>query len=115
MFVIIVGGGRTGTQLASVLLAQGVQVRLIEHRRDLLTRLHRELPTEVIYEGIATDPKVLEQAGIRDAQVLAATTTNDADNLSRCFSAHSCYNVPRCIARINNPRHAWLYDQKFQV
>ncbi len=60
MFVIIIGGGRTGTQLASVLLAQGVQVRLIEHRRDLLGRLHRELPTEVIYEGTATDPSVLE-------------------------------------------------------
>ncbi len=115
MFVIIVGGGRTGTQLASVLLAQGVQVRLIEHRRDLLARLHRELPTEVIYEGIATDPSVLEQAGIREAQVMAATTTNDADNLALCFLAKNRYHVGRTIARINNPRHAWLYDQKFNV
>jgi trk system potassium uptake protein len=112
MFVVIIGGGRTGTQLATVLLSQNCQVRLIEHRRDLLGRLHRELPTEVIYEGTATDPKVLEQAGIRDAQVLAACTTNDADNLALCFIAHSRYNVQRAIARINNPRHAWLYDPK---
>ncbi len=115
MFVIIVGGGRTGTQLASVLLAQGVQVRLLEHRRDLLARLHRELPTEVIYEGTATDPSVLEQAGIREAQVIAATTTNDADNLAICFLAKNRYHIGRTIARINNPRHAWLYDQKFNV
>lgn len=115
MFVIIIGGGRTGTQLASVLLAQACQVRLIEHRRDLLTRLHRELPTEVIYEGVATDPNVLENAGIKDAQVLAACTTNDADNLALCFIARTRYNVVRTIARINNPRHAWLYDQKFHV
>lgn len=115
MFVIIIGGGRTGTQLASVLLAQNCQLRVIEHRRDLLARLHRELPTEVIYEGTATDPKVLEQAGIREAQVLAATTTNDAENLALSFIARSKYNVPRTIARINNPRHAWLYDQKFHV
>src|SRR5512138_139913 len=106
MFVIIIGGGRTGTQLASVLLSQNCQLRVIEHRRDLLARLHRELPTEVIYEGTATDPKVLEQAGIRDAQVLAATTTNDAENLALSFIARTKYNVPRTIARINNPRHA---------
>ena len=58
MFVIITGGGRTGAQLASTLVAQGHQVRLIEHRRDLLTRIHHELPTEVIYEGVATDPAI---------------------------------------------------------
>jgi trk system potassium uptake protein TrkA len=115
MFVIIAGGGRTGTQLASVLLQQSCQVRLIEHRRDLLARLHRELPTEVIYEGMATNPATLEQAGIRQAQVLAACTTNDADNLALCFLARSRYNVIRTIARINNPRHSWLYDQKFHV
>lgn len=115
MFVIIVGGGRTGTQLASVLLAQNCQVRLIEHRRDLLARLHRELPTEVIYEGMATDPATLEQAGVRQAQVMAACTTNDAENLALCFIARSRYGVNRTIARINNPRHAWLYDQKFHV
>ncbi len=115
MFVIIVGGGRTGTQLASVLLAQNCQVRLIEHRRDLLAHLHRELPTEIIYEGSATDPATLEQAGVRQAQVLAACTTNDAENLVLCFMAHNNYGVNRTIARINNPRHAWLYDEKFHV
>src|SRR5512143_1900573 len=92
MFVVIIGGGRTGTQLATVLLSQNCRVRLIEHRHDLLTRLHRELPTEVIYEGLATDPRVLEQAGIREAQVIAACTTNDADNLSLCFIAKNRYN-----------------------
>src|SRR5512138_955549 len=101
MFVIIIGGGRTGTQLASVLLSQNCQLRVIEHRRDLLARLHRELPTEVIYEGMATDPATLEQAGIRNAQVLAACTTNDADNLAICFMARSRYGVNRTIARIN--------------
>jgi trk system potassium uptake protein TrkA len=115
MFVIIVGGGRTGTQLATTLIAQGHQVRLIEHRRELLSRIHHELPTEAIYEGIATDPAVLEQAGIRQAHVLAAVATNDADNLALCYLARVRYNVPRTIARVNNPRTAWLFDQKFHV
>lgn len=115
MFVLIAGGGRTGTQLAILLVAQNYQIRLIEHRPDVLARLHRELPTEVIYEGHATDPRVLEEAGIRRAQVLATCTDSDADNLALCFLARTRYNIPRTIARINNPRNAWLFDQKFHV
>jgi len=115
MFVLIAGGGRTGAQLATLLVAQKHEVHLIEYQRDVLARLHRELPTEVIYEGDATDPLVLEQAGIRRAHVLAACMPNDADNLALCFFARTRYNVPRTIARINDPRNAWLFDQKFHV
>jgi trk system potassium uptake protein TrkA len=115
MFVLIAGGGRTGTQLATLLLAQDYQIRMIEHRQDVLTRLHRELPTEAIYEGYATDPQVLERAGIHRAQVLATCTDSDADNLALCFIARTRYDVPRTIARINNPRNAWLFDDRFHV
>ncbi len=115
MFIVIAGGGRTGTQLASVLLAQKHEVRLIEHRGDVLSRIHRELPTEVIYEGLATDPVVLEQAGIRQADAVAAVTTSDADNLALCFLARVQYHVPRTIARVNNPRTSWLFTSKFHV
>jgi trk system potassium uptake protein TrkA len=75
MFVVIVGGGRTGTQLAILLLEQNHQVHVVENRKDVLIRLHRELPTETIYEGDFIDSQVLEQAGIQEAQVLAACTT----------------------------------------
>jgi trk system potassium uptake protein TrkA len=115
MFVLVAGGGRTGTQLAALLAAQNYQVHLVEHRRDILAHIHHELPTEVIYEGDATDPQVLEQAGIRQAQVLAACTASDADNLALCYLARTRYDVPRTIARINNPRNAWLFDDKFHV
>jgi trk system potassium uptake protein TrkA len=115
MIVIVAGGGRTGTQLASILLRQGHEIRLIESRKDILTRLHRELPTEVIFEGNPADPRVLEQVGAREAQVLAACTTEDSDNLAICFVARELFKVPRLIARINNPRNAWLFDEKFHV
>jgi trk system potassium uptake protein TrkA len=115
MFVLIGGGGRTGAQLATLLLAQSHRVHLIENRRDILARLHRELPTEVIFEGYPTDPLTLEQAGIQQVEMLAACTSDDADNLAICFLARSHYNVSRTIARINNPRNAWLFDQKFHV
>jgi trk system potassium uptake protein TrkA len=115
MFVLIAGGGRTGTQLASLLVKQNHKVHLIEDRPELLRRLHQELPTEVVYEGQAIDLEVLEHAGAREAQVLAACTSIDADNLAICYLARTHFHVPRIIARINNPRNAWLFDDKFQV
>jgi trk system potassium uptake protein TrkA len=115
MFVFIAGGGRTGAQLAVQLLDQNHQVRLVEHRRELLSLLHHEIPTEVIYEGVATDPSVLKQAGLDKANVLVACTNDDAVNLVLCYMARTMFNVKRTIARINNPRDAWLFDQNFHV
>ena len=115
MFVIVAGGGRTGSQLAQVLLSGGHQVIVVEHRREMLTRLHQELPTEAIYEGNASDPTVLEQVGIRKANVIATCTSDDTVNLTLCFLARKMFNVPRTIARVNNPRNAWLFDENFHV
>lgn len=115
MFVFIAGGGRTGAQLAVQLLDQNHQVRLIEHRRELLSLIHHEIPTEVIYEGVATDPSVLKLAGLGKANVLVACTNDDAVNLVLCYMARTMFSVRRTIARINNPRNAWLFDQSFHV
>ncbi len=115
MNVVIAGGGRTGAQLAALLVGQNHTVRLVEHRADILARIHRELPTEVIHEGDGADPAVLEAAGAREAQVLAACTPDDADNLALCFFARTQFRVPRTIARVNNPATAWLFNQTFGV
>ncbi len=115
MFVLIIGGGRTGTQLATLLLNQNHQVHIIEHRPEIVSRIHRELPTEIIFEGYILDLAVLENANIQNADVLAACTVYDAENLAVCYLARSLYQVPRTIARVNNPRNAWLFDKKFHV
>ncbi len=115
MYVIIAGGGRTGTQLAKFLLSQSHEVHVVEIRPDVLARMHRDLPTEAIHEGNPVDPHVLEQAGIMKADVLAATTSSDEMNLVQCYVARVRYNVPRTIARVNNPRDAWLFTDLFHV
>lgn len=115
MNVLIAGGGRTGARLANLLLNQNYKVRLIENRRELLGYLHQELPTEVIYEGNPVDPSVLESAGIREAHDVAAVTSNDSSNLVICYLAKSLFEVPRTIARVNNPNNAWLFNEKFLV
>ncbi|MFZ5858102.1 MAG: potassium channel family protein [Chloroflexota bacterium] len=115
MFVLIAGGGRTGAQLAALLLSENYKVRIVEDRPEILAHLHQELPTESIYEGNPSDPDVLDAAGIRQAHAMAATTKEDATNLSLCFIARKMFGVPRTIARINNPRNAWLFNENFHV
>ena len=115
MNVLIAGGGRTGARLANLLINQNYKVRLVENRRDLLSHLHQELPTEVIYEGNPVDPSILEAAGIRDAHAVAAVTSEDSSNLALCFLAKSMFDVLRTIARVNNPNNAWLFNEKFRV
>jgi len=113
--VLIAGAGRTGATLARTLAAQQHEVRLLEHRHDVLAHLHRELPSEIIYEGNPTDPRTLELAGIESADVLVANTASDAETLSICFLARARYGVPRTIATIRNPRNAWLFGDTFHV
>src|ERR1035437_4443742 len=102
MYVLVAGGGRTGAQLARLMLKQNHDVHLIEDRKEVLSRIHRELPTENIHEGNPLNPEVLEQAGIKKADVVAATTTVDENNLVICNIAQSNFHVPRTIARVNN-------------
>jgi trk system potassium uptake protein TrkA len=115
MYVVIAGGGRVGSHLAGLLLSQGHEVRLIENRPDTLANLHRELPTDVIFEGDATDPQTLEAAGLQRADVIAVVTASDSDNLVIASLARFQFGVRRVIGRVNNPRNAWLFTSDFGV
>jgi trk system potassium uptake protein TrkA len=115
MRVIIVGGGKVGTHLASLLLAEGYRVKVIEERREEIPRLHSDLPTEVVVQGNGTDPNVLEAAGIRRADVVAAVTGADETNLVVTSLARFEFGMPRIIARVNNPKNAWLFTPEMGV
>jgi trk system potassium uptake protein TrkA len=115
MFVIIVGGGKTGSQLATELLNGGHKVRLVEDRPAVLERLKVELPAEVVFDGDGSSPSVLESAGIGQAQVLAAVTGDDEDNLVITTLGRFEFGVPRIIARVNNPKNMWLFTPEMGV
>lgn len=115
MYVIIVGGGRTGMQLAKTLLGEGHQVKVIENRAIILERLSNDLPPDCIIPGDGSSPTVLEAAGIDKAQVLAAVTGDDEDNLVITTLGRFEFNVPRTIARVNNPKNAWLFNAEMGV
>jgi trk system potassium uptake protein TrkA len=115
MYVIIVGGGKVGAYLATLLLAGGERVRLIEERREDIPQLQHQLPLESVQQGSGTDPLVLEAAGIRQAQVVAAVTGSDETNLVVASLARFEFGVKRVIARVNDPRNAWMFTPKMGV
>lgn len=115
MFVIIVGGGNIGSHLANLLLEGGHTIKVIEERSVLLEKLHQELPQEVVIAGDGSSPLTLENAGIQIANVLAAVTGSDETNLVVTSLARFEFNVPRVIARVNNPKNAWLFTQEMGV
>jgi len=115
MFVIIVGGGKTGSSVAELLLKEKHRVVVVDHRADIIARLREELPPESVLDGDASLPSVLEEAGIAEANVVAAVTGEDEANLVVCTLARFEYGVPRIIARVNNPKNAWLFTPEMGV
>jgi trk system potassium uptake protein len=115
MRVLIAGGGKVGRYLATLLTSDGHSVKVIELRDEMLPPLRRELPPASVVPGNATDPELLELAGIRDVNVVAAVTGEDETNLVITSLARFEFRVPRVIGRVNNPRNAWMYTPEMGV
>ncbi len=115
MNVIVVGGGRVGAYLASLLLSAGYEVKVIEERPEENRHLRRDLPQGVVVEGNGTDPDVLESTGIGRANVVAAMTGADETNLVVIGLARFEFKVPRTIARVKDPRNAWMFTPEMGV
>jgi trk/ktr system potassium uptake protein len=115
MYVIIVGGGKTGAYLAKLLHDDGHTIRIIEERPNVLEKLRREIPAELIITGDGSSPAILEAAGVLKANVLAAVTGSDETNLVITSLGKFEFAVPRLIARVNNPKNAWLFTREMGV
>lgn len=112
MYIIINGGGKIGSYLASVLLGSGNEVAIIEADKETADYLSVELEGRyLIVCGDGCDSKYQEDAGIRQADVFVAATGQDDNNLVSCEIAQRVFNVPRCIARVNNPKNLRIFKE----
>lgn len=107
MHIIIVGGGKLGYYLAKTLVPQRHHLVLIEEDPDMCQKIAGEL-TDLgitLIHGDGTSVSDLREAEIEDADILIAVTGHDQNNLVACQVAKNYFNVPRTIARVNNPKN----------
>ncbi len=112
MYVVINGGGKVGSFLAKTLSERGHDVAVIERKEGTLEIIGPELPAAVlIIKGDGCDVRFQEEAGAGHADVFAATTGDDDDNLVSCQIAKTLFHVPRVVARINNPKNESIFHR----
>ncbi|MFO7634674.1 MAG: TrkA family potassium uptake protein [Caldilinea sp.] len=108
MRFIIVGCGRAGFRLVKVLLAQGHVVTAIDRNREALVDVAHLANVRTVC-GVAIDREVLLEAGIQQADGLAAVTGQDEANVVVARLARQIFHVPRVVARVFDPRKADIY------
>ena len=108
--VIVVGCGRVGSRLASMLSDNGDNVCVIDKRASAFDNLGRVFNGSTV-QGIGFDESTLLKAGIEDCDVVAAVTESDNANLMVTEVASRLFEVPRVIARLYNPDHERSYMQ----
>lgn len=109
MYVVILGGGRVGLNLASYLISDNQDVTLIEHDENLCRKAAEKLDALIIC-GSGTDSKTLHNANIEDADVFVAATGNDEVNLLSCILVKG-YGVPKVIARLSDYNHSKAFKK----
>jgi len=115
MFAIVVGGGRTGSYLAKSLIEDGHEVTILEQREEIADKDVQEVTKAKIIQGDGADPEQLELAGIRKADLVAAVTGDDEDNLVISQLSKFTFKVERVVGRVNNPKNEWLYNKSWGV
>jgi len=108
MRTIIVGGGKIGYNLFKTLVERHRDVVLIEKDRDTCTRIAEDINGTVLC-GDGTDIDVLEDADIKNADIIAAVTGSDEENLIICQIAKLSFSSMRTIARVNNPKNTVMF------
>ncbi|OIQ60682.1 Trk system potassium uptake protein TrkA [Moorella thermoacetica] len=104
MYVVVAGGGKIGFNLTRTLLDGGQEVLLIEKDLRRFRWLEDHLG-QVVLHGDATEVATLEEAGVKRADVVAAVTGFDEDNIMICRLAQNVFDVKRVIGRVNNPQN----------
>lgn len=111
MKVIIIGGGQVGAYIGGLLLENENDIIIVDNRPRVIEKLLREFDEKYIVTGDGADPSVLEEAGIAEADAVVSVTGADEVNLVASTIAKYEFGVERCIARVNNPKNAWLFDR----
>lgn len=110
MYIVIAGGGKVGFHLAQELLRSNNEVLIVEREASRVAQIAEELGDSVV-QGDSCEVTTLDAAGVARADLVAAVTGDDEDNLVICEISRK-RGVPRTVARINNPRNELLFKKR---
>ena len=114
MNILIIGAGKVGTNLAKDMAIKGHKVNIVEKNEAVCHKFEKTNNIEITC-GDGCDPTVLEMAGIKVTDIIAAVTGDDEDNLVVAQLAKLQPNRPRVVSIINNPRNEWLFTKSWGV
>jgi trk system potassium uptake protein TrkA len=109
MYVIIVGCGRVGSELAKLLAGEGHNVVIVDQKPEAFERLGGTFNGLTVV-GNGYDLDLLKEAGIEKADAFCAVTNGDNTNLVSAQVAKKIFNVPKVIARVYDPQRAHIYS-----
>ena len=110
MHIVVLGCGRIGSRLASILEADGHTVAVVDKDRDSFRRLPERFTGRAVLGNVISQA-VLEQAGIDEASAVAAVTSGDNSNIVAARIARETYEIESVVARIKDPKRAEIYQR----
>ncbi len=110
MKVTVVGGGKVGYYLIKTLIEHGHEPTVIECNKKTCTNLANELDIPVIF-GDGTQIEILDSAKVSESKAIICVTGTDENNLISCQLAKKIFNVPKTVAKVNNPKNAAVMKQ----
>jgi trk system potassium uptake protein TrkA len=114
MNIVIAGAGSVGRYMAQQLHAAGHAVALVDQTPAVVER-YRDTDAVRWHLGDACEVDTLQRAGVAGADVVAAVTGDDEDNLVIALLAKQEFGVPRTVGRVNNPNNEWMFNEMWGV
>lgn len=114
MKIIITGAGSVGSALARNLVEEKHEVTVIDPRQENLDELSRQFDLRTVC-GKPCYPDVLFEAGAGDAELVAAVSANDEENILACQIASARFGVPNKIARVKAESYAEEKENLFTL
>lgn len=104
MKIVILGAGQVGSTVANSLAHEDNDITIVDIDEMRLKELQDQMDIRGVV-GHASHPRVMERAGIEDADLIVALTSSDEVNMIACQIAYSLYNVPTRVARVRSSEY----------
>ena len=114
MKIMIAGAGSVGIAIAEDLADKGYEVTVMERDLALVDKMASNQRVSYV-AGDACEVASLQNAACNEIDVMVAATGDDEDNLVISLLAKQEFAVPRVIARVNNSKNQWLFNESWGV